>query len=86
VLLIGIDAGAFWSQMQSGVDIFKDVANGVVKSLIFGIAVTLIALYEGWNARPTPEGVAKATTRTVVSGALVVLGLDFLLTALMFSN
>ncbi|WP_017523131.1 lipid asymmetry maintenance ABC transporter permease subunit MlaE [Pusillimonas noertemannii] len=86
VLLIGIDPGAFWSQMQSGVDIFKDVANGVVKSLIFGIAVTLIALYEGWNARPTPEGVAKATTRTVVSGALVVLGLDFLLTALMFSN
>ncbi len=86
VLLIGIDPGAFWSQMQSGVDVFKDVANGVVKSLIFGIAVTLIALYEGWNARPTPEGVAKATTRTVVSGALVVLGLDFLLTALMFSN
>lgn len=86
VLLIGIDAGAFWSQMQSGVDIFKDVANGVIKSLVFGIAVTLIALYEGWNAKPTPEGVAKATTRTVVSGALVVLGLDFLLTALMFSN
>lgn len=86
VLLIGIDPGAFWSQMQSGVDVFKDVANGVIKSLIFGIAVTLIALYEGWNARATPEGVAKATTRTVVSGALVVLGLDFLLTALMFSN
>lgn len=86
VLLIGIDPGAFWSQMQSGVDVFKDVANGVLKSLIFGIAVTLIALYEGWNARATPEGVAKATTRTVVSGALVVLGLDFLLTALMFSN
>src|SRR5690554_7075946 len=86
VLLIGIDPGAFWSQMQNGVDIFNDIANGVVKSLIFGIAVTLIALYEGWNARPTPEGVAKATTRTVVSGALVVLGLDFLLTALMFSN
>lgn len=86
VLLIGIDAGAFWSQMQSGVDIFKDVANGVIKSVIFGIAVTLIALFEGWNARATPEGVAKATTRTVVSGALAVLGLDFLLTALMFSN
>lgn len=86
VMLIGIDAGAFWSQMQSGVDIFKDIANGVVKSLIFGIAVTLIALFEGWNAKPTPEGVAKATTRTVVSSSLVVLGLDFLLTALMFSN
>jgi phospholipid/cholesterol/gamma-HCH transport system permease protein len=86
VLMIGIDAGAFWSQMQDGVDIFKDVANGVVKSVIFGAAVTLIALYEGWNAKATPEGVARATTRTVVSGALVVLGLDFLLTALMFSN
>ncbi|MBC7204007.1 MAG: lipid asymmetry maintenance ABC transporter permease subunit MlaE [Pusillimonas sp.] len=86
VLMIGIDPGAFWSQMQDGVDIFKDVANGVVKSVIFGAAVTLIALYEGWNAKATPEGVARATTRTVVSGALVVLGLDFLLTALMFSN
>jgi len=86
VLMIGIDSGAFWSQMQDGVDIFKDVANGVVKSIIFGAAVTLIALYEGWNAKATPEGVAHATTRTVVSGALVVLGLDFLLTALMFSN
>ncbi len=86
VLLIGIDPGAFWSQMQDGVDIFKDVANGVIKSFIFGIAVTLIALYEGWTAKATPEGVARATTRTVVSGALVVLGLDFLLTALMFST
>lgn len=86
VLLIGIDSGAFWSQMQNGVDVFADVANGVIKSFIFGLAVTLIALFEGWNAKPTPEGVARATTRTVVSGALVVLGLDFLLTALMFSN
>ena len=86
VVLIGIDPGAFWSQMQNGVDIFNDIANGVIKSLVFGIAVTLIALYEGWNAKPTPEGVARATTRTVVNGALVVLGLDFLLTALMFSN
>ncbi len=86
VLLIGIDAGVFWSQMQNGVDVFKDVGNGVLKSFVFGVAVTLIALFEGWNARATPEGVARATTRTVVSGALVVLGLDFLLTALMFSN
>lgn len=86
VQLIGIDSGAFWSQMQDGVDVFKDVANGVIKSAVFGIAVTMIALYEGWNAKATPEGVAKATTRTVVSGSLVVLGLDFLLTALMFSN
>jgi phospholipid/cholesterol/gamma-HCH transport system permease protein len=86
VLLIGIDTGAFWSQMQSGVDVWKDIANGVIKSFIFGIAVTLIALYEGWQARPTPEGVAHATTRTVVTSSLAVLGLDFLLTALMFSN
>ncbi len=86
VVLIGIDTGAFWSQMQNGVDIWKDIANGVIKSIVFGIAVTLIALYEGWQARPTPEGVARATTRTVVTGSLAVLGLDFLLTALMFSN
>lgn len=84
VKLIGVDPGAFWSQMQDGVDIFKDVANGVIKSVIFGIVVTLIALYEGWHAKPTPEGVSRATTRTVVSGALAVLGLDFILTALMF--
>ena len=86
VLLIGIDTGAFWSQMQSGVDVWKDVMNGVIKSIVFGVAVTLIALFEGWQARPTPEGVARATTRTVVAGSLAVLGLDFLLTALMFSN
>lgn len=84
VKLIGVDPGAFWSQMQDGVDIFKDVANGVLKSLVFGVVVTLIALYEGWHAKPTPEGVSRATTRTVVSGALAVLGLDFILTALMF--
>ena len=86
VLLIGIDTGAFWSQMQNGVDVYKDILNGVIKSIIFGVAVTLIALYEGWRARPTPEGVARATTRTVVTSSLAVLGLDFLLTALMFSH
>ncbi len=86
VLMIGIDTGAFWSQMQSGVDIWKDIMTGVIKSFVFGVAVTLIALYEGWQSRPTPEGVARATTRTVVAGSLAVLGLDFLLTALMFSN
>lgn len=85
VQLIGVDPGAFWSQMQDGVDVFKDVANGVIKSLVFGVVVTLIALYEGWHAKPTPEGVSRATTRTVVSGALAVLGLDFVLTALMFN-
>ena len=86
VMLIGVDAGAFWSQMQDGVDVWKDVMNGVIKSVVFGVAVTLIALYEGWQARPTPEGVARATTRTVVAGSLAVLGLDFVLTALMFGD
>ncbi len=84
--LIGVDEGAFWSQMQGGVDVWKDVANGVFKSFVFGIAVTFIALYQGYRSAPTPEGVARATTRTVVFGSLVVLWLDFLLTALMFSQ
>src|SRR5690554_5066136 len=86
VVMIGVDPGVFWSQMQAGVDVFNDVLNGVIKSVVFGVAVTLIALYCGWTSRPTPEGVARATTRTVVIGSLVVLGLDFVLTALMFSN
>ena len=85
VLLIGIDPGAFWSQMQDGVDVINDVLNGFIKSIVFGLVVTLIALYSGWTARATPEGVSRATTRTVVSGSLAVLGLDFLMTALMFS-
>ena len=86
VLMIGVDPGAFWSQMQNGVDVWNDVLNGVIKSLVFGVTVTLVSLYEGWQAKPTPEGVARATTRTVVVGSLAVLGLDFLLTALMFGN
>ncbi|NNM64525.1 MAG: lipid asymmetry maintenance ABC transporter permease subunit MlaE [Burkholderiales bacterium] len=86
VLMIGVDSGAFWSQMQGGVDVFKDVGNGVVKSLVFGVAVTFVALYQGWRAQPTPEGVSRATTRTVVVASLAVLGLDFILTALMFST
>ncbi len=86
VVMIGVDSGAFWSQMQAGVDVFNDVLNGVIKSVVFGITVTLIALFEGWRAKPTPEGVARATTRTVVTGSLAILGLDFLLTALMFGN
>ena len=85
VLLIGVDAGAFWGQMQAGVDVWKDVGNGVVKSLVFGVAVTFIAVQQGYGAKPTPEGVARATTRTVVLASLVVLALDFVLTALMFS-
>ena len=85
VLLIGVDAGAFWSQMQGGVDVFKDVGNGVIKSLVFGVAVTFVALLEGFEAQPTPEGVSSATTRTVVISSLAVLGLDFILTVMMFS-
>jgi phospholipid/cholesterol/gamma-HCH transport system permease protein len=85
VLLIGIDTGAFWSQMQGGVDVWSDVGNGVIKSVVFGIAVTFIALLQGYEAQPTPEGVSKATTRTVVVSSLSVLGLDFILTVMMFS-
>jgi phospholipid/cholesterol/gamma-HCH transport system permease protein len=85
VLLIGVDEGAFWSQMQGGVELWADIGNGVLKSVVFGVAVTFIALYQGYVADPTPEGVARATTRTVVIGSLMVLWLDFLLTALMFS-
>ncbi len=85
VMMIGVDPGAFWSQMQGGVDVFKDVGNGVLKSVVFGIAVTFIALLQGYEAHPTPEGVSRATTRTVVVASLTVLGLDFILTAMMFS-
>ena len=85
VLMIGVDPGAFWSQMQGGVDVFKDVGNGVIKSLVFGTAVTFIAVLQGYEAKPTPEGVSRATTRTVVMASLAVLGLDFVLTAMMFS-
>src|SRR5690349_19272620 len=85
VVLIGVDPGAFWSQMQGGVDVWKDVGNGVVKSLVFGVTVTFVALLEGFEAQATPEGVSRATTRTVVVASLAVLGLDFVLTAMMFS-
>ena len=85
VLMIGVDAGAFWSQMQGGVDIWKDVGNGIVKSVVFGITVTFVALLQGYEAQPTPEGVSRATTRTVVVASLSVLALDFVLTAMMFS-
>ena len=85
VPMIGIDPGAFWSQMQGGVDIVSDVGNGLIKALLFGFAVTFIAVLQGFNAQATPEGVSRATTRTVVMASLTVLALDFLLTALMFS-
>ena len=85
VLMIGIDEGSFWSQMQGGVDVWSDVGNGVIKSFVFGVTVTFVALYQGFESQPTPEGVSRATTRTVVVASLAVLGLDFLLTAWMFS-
>ncbi|MBC3806713.1 lipid asymmetry maintenance ABC transporter permease subunit MlaE [Undibacterium seohonense] len=84
VSLIGVDSGSFWSQMQAGVDIWNDLGNGSIKSIVFGFAVTFVALYQGYEATPTPEGVARATTRTVVISSLLVLWLDFLLTAWMF--
>jgi phospholipid/cholesterol/gamma-HCH transport system permease protein len=84
--LIGIDAGNFWSIQQSGVDVWRDVGNGVIKSMAFGVICTAVALYQGYETEATPEGVAYATTRTVVSASLGVLAMDFLLTALMFST
>lgn len=83
VQLIGVDNGAFWSQMQSSVDFRDDIVNGVIKSVVFGVACTIIALFEGYDAPPTAEGVSRATTRTVVNSSLAVLGLDFILTAFM---
>jgi len=85
VVLIGVDGGAFWGQMQFGVDVLRDLGNGVAKSFVFGVTVTFVALLQGYAAKPTPEGVSRATTKTVVMASLAVLGLDFLLTAMMFS-
>lgn len=82
--LLGVDDGAFWSQMQSAVDFHEDVMNGIIKSLVFGFVVTWIAVFEGYDTVPTSEGISRATTRTVVHASLAVLGLDFVLTALMF--
>jgi len=84
--LLGVDDGAFWSQMQAQIDWRDDVLNGVIKSVVFGVVVTWIAVYEGFDSVPTTEGVSRATTRTVVSASLSVLALDFLLTAMMFSS
>ena len=85
VVLIGCDDGAFWSQMQGSVDVFHDILNGMFKAVVFGIAVGLVALFQGYSARPTPDGVSRATTRTVVVSSLLVLGLDFIMTAFMFT-
>jgi len=82
----GVDPGVYWSSMQGGVDLFDDVLNGVIKSVVFGFIVTWVALFEGYDAAPTSEGVSRATTRTVVTSSLAVLGVDFILTALMFGG
>ena len=84
VRMIEIDAGAFWGQMQAGVKVWPDITNGVIKSIVFGAAVSLIAVLEGYDAKPTAEGVSSATTRTVVISSLAILALDFVLTAFMF--
>src|SRR3546814_14621704 len=84
VLLIGIDPGAFWSQMQNGVDVFNDILNGVIKSMVFGVEVTLVALPSGWTAKTTPDGVSRAPTRTVVNASLLLLGLVFVVSRPMF--
>jgi len=84
VKLIGIDAGAFWGNMQSAVDFRDDIVNGIIKSFVFGVAVSLIAVFEGYDAKETAEGVSSATTRTVVESSLVILALDFVLTVFMF--
>jgi phospholipid/cholesterol/gamma-HCH transport system permease protein len=86
VVIIGVDSGAFWSQMQANVDLRDDIWNGVIKSFVFGVAVTLIALFEGYDTPPTAEGVSYAVTRTVVTSALVILALDFVLTSFMFTG
>jgi len=86
VELLGVDAGSYWSQMQDKTDFIEDVSNGIIKSIVFGIVVTWIAVFEGYDCIPTSEGVSRATTRTVVHSSLATLGLDFILTAVMFSD
>lgn len=84
VQLIGVDEGSFWSQMQASVDFREDILNGVIKSFVFGVIVSWIAVFEGYDCEPTAEGVSGATTRTVVTSSLAILAADFILTAFMF--
>ncbi len=86
VQLIGVDEGSFWSQMQAAVDFREDILNGVIKSIVFGIIVSWVAVFEGYDAEPTAEGVSGATTRTVVTSSLAILAADFILTAFMFTG
>jgi len=82
----GVDVSLYWSSMQNGVDFVDDVLNGVVKSIVFSFIVTWVALFEGYDTIPTSEGISRATTRTVVTSSLAVLGGDYILTALMFGG
>ena len=86
VVLLGLDYGAFWSQPQAKVDLYLDIYNGMIKSFVFGIVATWIAVFEGYDCIPTSEGLGQATTRTVVHSSLAILFLDFVLTALMFTK
>lgn len=86
VQYFGMDDGVFWGQMQSNLDVYYDVVNGLIKSLVFGLVVSLISVYQGYYAKPTSEGILRANTRTVVTSSLTVLAVDFVLTALMFSE
>ncbi|MBS0286209.1 MAG: lipid asymmetry maintenance ABC transporter permease subunit MlaE [Proteobacteria bacterium] len=83
---LGVDNGAFWANMQSSVNFHEDVLNGIIKSIVFGTVVTWISVYQGYVCQPTSEGISRATTRTVVFSSLAILGLDFLLTAMMFGG
>ena len=83
---LGIYSGSFWANMQNSVEFVDDVVNGIIKSVVFGVAVTWIALFQGYDCEPTAEGISVATTRTVVYGSLSVLALDFILTAVMFGD
>ncbi|MBY0379673.1 MAG: lipid asymmetry maintenance ABC transporter permease subunit MlaE, partial [Burkholderiales bacterium] len=84
IILLHLDSGTFWSQMQDSVALYGDVTNGLVKGGFFGVAVCLISVYQGIIAKPTADGVSIATTRTVVISALTVLALDYVLTSIMF--
>ena len=84
VVLIGVDQGSFWSQMQATVDFREDIVNGIIKSCVFGVIISWVAVFEGYDADPTAEGVSGATTRTVVTSSLAILAADFVLTAFMF--
>jgi phospholipid/cholesterol/gamma-HCH transport system permease protein len=83
---LGVDSGTFWSVMQDQVDFQKDILNGIIKSIVFAFVITWIAVYKGYDCIPTSEGISQATTATVVQSSLLVLGLDFILTALMFAK